>query len=74
MANLGLVHRLCSTPSTIAHQAPPSIELSRQEYWRQLPSPSPEYLHNPGIEPGSIALQAAALPSEPPGNRYTKYR
>ena len=33
-----------------------------------LPFPSPGDLPNPGIEPGSPALQADALPSEPPGN------
>ena len=40
---------------------------SRQEYWSGLPFPSPGDLHNPGIEPGSSALQADALSSEPPG-------
>ena len=43
------------------------MEFSRQEYWSGLPFPSPEDLPNPGIEPGSPALQADALPSEPPG-------
>ena len=52
---------------TIAYQAPPSMEFSRQECWSQLPFPSPVDLPNPGIEPGSRALQADALPSEPPG-------
>ena len=56
------------TPWTIAHQAPPSMELSRQEYWSRLPFPSPRDLPDPGIEPGSPALLADALPSEPPGN------
>ena len=32
-----------------------------------MPFPSPGVLPNPGIEPGSPALQADALPSEPPG-------
>ena len=32
-----------------------------------LPFPSPGDLFNPGIKPGSPALQADALPSEPPG-------
>ena len=41
---------------------------SRQEYWSGLPFPSPEDLPDPGIEPGSPALQADSLPSEPPGN------
>ena len=40
---------------------------SRQECWSGLPFPSPGDLPNPGIEPGSLALQADALPSEPPG-------
>ena len=38
---------------------------SRQEYWSGLPFPSPGDLPNPGIEPGSPALQTDALPSEP---------
>ena len=54
------------TPSTIAHQAPPSMEFSKQEYWSGLPFPSPGDLPDPGIEPGSPVLQADALPSEPP--------
>ena len=40
---------------------------SRQEYWSGLPFPSPGDLPDPGIEPGSPALQADSLPSEPPG-------
>ena len=58
--------RLFVTPWTVAYQAP-SMEFSRQEYWSGLPFPSPENLPDPGIEPGSPALQADALPSEPPG-------
>ena len=33
--------RLCVTPQTAAHQAPPSLGFSRQEYWSGLPFPSP---------------------------------
>ena len=40
---------------------------SRQEYWSGLPFPSPGDLPDPGIEPGSPALEADALTSEPPG-------
>ena len=40
---------------------------SRQEYWSGLPFSSPGDLPEPGIEPGSPALQADSLPSEPPG-------
>ena len=40
---------------------------SRQEYWSGLPFPSPGDIPDPGMEPRSPALQADALPSEPPG-------
>ena len=33
--------RLCETPETIAHQAPPSLGFSRQEHRSGLPFPSP---------------------------------
>ena len=59
--------RLFVTPWTEAHQAPPSMKFSRQEYWSGLPFPSPGNLPNLGIEPGSPALGADALLSEPPG-------
>ena len=58
------------TPWTIAHQTPLSMGFSRQEYWSGLPFPPPGALPNPGIEPGSPALQADSLPSELP----EKYR
>ena len=35
--------RLCETPWTAAHQAPPSLGCSRQEHWSGLPFPSPMY-------------------------------
>ena len=47
--------------------------ISRQEYWSGLPFPSPGNLSNPGIEPGSPALQADSLPSEPPGKTYSAW-
>ena len=50
----------------IAHQVPLSKKFSRQEYWSGLPFPSSGDLTNPGIEPGSPALQVGSLPSEPP--------
>ena len=55
------------TPWTVAHQAPPSMEFSKQEYWSGLPFPSPGDLPDPGIKPRSPALQADTLSSEPPG-------
>ena len=57
--------RLCDPMD--CNQAPPSMGFSRQECWSGLPFPSPGYLPDPGIEPGSPTLQADALPSEPPG-------
>ena len=62
--SLSLV-RLFVTPWTVTYQAPWSMGFSRQEYWSGLPFPSPGDLPNPGIEPGSPALQTDALPSEP---------
>ena len=58
---------LFATPWAVAYQAPPSMEFSRQEYWSGFPFPSPGVLPDSGIEPGSPALQADALPSKPPG-------
>ena len=62
------------TPWNVAYQAPQSMEFSRQEYWSGLPFPSPGPLPDPGIKSGSPALQAGALPSEPPGKPNTKKR
>ena len=52
---------------TVAHQAPLSMEFSRQEYWSGLPCPSPGDLPNIGIEPGFPTLQVDSLLTEPPG-------
>ena len=57
---------LCD-PMNVTYQAPWSMGFSKQEYLSGLPFPSPSDLPNPGIEPGSPALQTGALPSEPPG-------
>ena len=57
----GLVAKSCptlATPWTVACQAPLSTGFSRQAYWSGLPFPSPGDLPDPGIEPGSPALQA----------------
>ena len=59
-----------ATPWTVAYQASPSMEFSRQEYWSVLPFPSPGDLSDPGIESGSPALEADALTSERPLNSY----
>ena len=47
----------------VACQVPVSVGFPRQEYWSGWPVPSPD----PGMEPGSLALQADSLLSEPQG-------
>ena len=53
-----LVAQLCLTLVTIAHQAPLSMEFSRQEYLSGLPFPFLGNLPDPGVELGLLALQA----------------
>ena len=65
--------QLFAIPRIVAYQAPLFMGLSRQEYWSELPFPSPGDLPDPGIEPGSPALWADALPSESPGNPIFNY-
>ena len=52
------------------HQVPLTMGFSKQEYWSGLACP-PGDLPNPGIEPGSPALQVDSLPAELPGKPYT---
>ena len=59
------VAQLCPSQA-VAHQAPLSMRFSRQEYWSGLPFPSPGDFHNSEVKPGSPALQADSLLSEPP--------
>ena len=59
---------------TLRPQGPPSMGFSRQEYWNGLPFPSPGNLPSPGVKPGSPALEADSLPSEPPGKPQYKDR
>ena len=59
-----LVTKSCltlATPWTVALQGPLSVEFSRQEYWSELPFPSPGDLPNPRTESRSPALQADSL-------------
>ena len=53
-----------------AHQAPLSMEFSKQEYWTGLPCPTPGDLPDPRIEPSSPASQVDFLPIEPPESPY----
>ena len=63
-------HLLFVTPWTATHQTPLPMEFSRQEYWIVLSIPSPGDLPDPGIDPGSPALQADSLPSEPLSRKW----
>ena len=66
-----LVAQLClfATPWTVAHQAtgPLSMAFPRQESWSGLSFPSPGGLPEPGMEPGSPALPADSLSTQPSG-------
>ena len=62
--------QLFVTPWTVAHQAPLSMEFSRQEYWSRVSFPSPGVLPDPGIEPMSSVSPALAgrfFVTGPPG-------
>ena len=50
---------LFATLWTVAHQAPLSVGLSRQEYWSGLSFPPPGELPNPRIEPASLMSPAS---------------
>ena len=65
--------RLFATPWTVAHQAPLSMEFSRQGYWSGLPFPPPGDLPDPGIKPESLAFPALAggfFTTEQPGKLW----
>ena len=65
--------RLFATPWTVAHQAPLSMEFSRQEHWSGLPFPSPGVLPHSGNEPTSLALAGRCFTPEPPGKPVYTY-
>ena len=52
---------------TVAHQAPQTLGLPRQEYWSGLPFSSPGDLSDLGIEPVCPALADGFFTTEPPG-------
>ena len=67
---------LCDLMACTAHQAPLSMEFSRQEYWSGLPFHSLGDLSNTGIKPclfGLLHWQAGSLPAEPPGKPMSPY-
>ena len=59
--------QLFATLWTVAHQAPLSMEFSREEYWSGLPLPSPGDLSDlPGIELEAPAFSEGFFSTEPP--------
>jgi len=63
-----------ATPWTVVYQAPLSTGFSRQEYQSELPFPSPGDLPDPGIKPGSPALQADYIGTELLENKDRKHQ
>ena len=57
--SLELCPTLCD-PWTVAHQAPPPMGFSRQEYWSGLLCPPPGALPYPGIKPMSLTSSLLA--------------
>ena len=66
--------RLFATPWGIVCQTSLSMGFPRQEYWSELPFPSPGDHSNPGIKPGSPALEVDSLTSEPAVKPRYSYR
>ena len=64
---------LCDPLDCVVHQAPLSVGFPRQEYWSELPCPSPGDLPNPGTEPGFPAFADGFLTTELPGKPMTLY-
>ena len=54
-------------PWTVAHEAPPPMEFSRQGYWSGLPFPPPGDLSGPRIKATFPALEGGLSTTEPPG-------
>ena len=60
---------------TLCEQAALPLEFSQQEYWNELPFPSPGDLPDPGIKPKSLASPALAgrfFTTEPPGKPFLR--
>ena len=62
--------QLCATPLTAAHQAPPTLGLSRQEHWSGLPFPSPKWSESEvkvkvKVKSESEVAQSCPTPSDP---------
>ena len=70
LSRFSLVQFFGDSMDCIACQAPLFMEFSRQEYWSELPFPSPGDIPHPGIEPSSLeapSLTGGILTTEQPG-------
>ena len=69
---------LFATTGTVAHQAPLSMEFSRQEYWSGLPFPTLGNLPDPGIKlmylMSPSALEGRFFTTVPPGKLWRMIR
>ena len=70
---VGKLYLTLVTPWTVAYHAPLSMGFSKQEYWSELPFPSPGDLPDPGTEPMSLAWQVDSLPLSHLGSLFTIY-
>ena len=61
------------TPQAEALQAPQPLGFPRQEYWRQLPFPSPGYLPDSGVKPASLTLAGRFFTAETTGKPRRLY-
>ena len=70
MCSVAKLRLILCDPIIVGFQALLSMGFPRQEYWSGLPFSSSGDLPDPGIKPGSLALQADYLPSEPSGKPH----
>ena len=59
-----------ATSWTVGHQAPLSTEFSSQEYWSELPFPSPRDIPDQGLNPDLLHWQVGSLPLSHLGSLY----
>ena len=77
LSHVQLFVLLFATPWTIAHQAPLSMGFPRQEYWIELPFPTPGDLPHLGIKSRSPVLPVLAgrvFTTEPPEKPLSRLR
>ena len=60
--------RLCATPQTAAHQAPPFLGFSRQEHWSGLPFPPPMKVKSESEVTQSCLTLHDPMHCSPPGS------